>query len=130
MQPTEMSTANGPEPMAPQPSPVPMAPMYTGRNPRSGNNALVAVLIVILAIATVGNGALFMQSNSKLNTTNSDLAAAQSNNTSLQSSIAQQQTAANGLSSSVAAIQQTVSKLTGTTTPAPPSTTDYVAPAK
>ena len=95
----------------------------------SGGGALVAVLIAILAIATVANGALVLQSNSKLDTTNSSLTAAQSNNTALQSSIAQQQTTANGLSTSISNLQTTVSKLTGTTAP-PPATVDFVTPAK
>lgn len=95
----------------------------------SGKGALVAVLIVILAIATVANGALVLQSNSKLDTTNSNVTAAQSNNTSLQSSIAQQQTTASGLSTSITSLQTTVSKLTGTTAP-PPATVDFVTPAK
>ena len=127
MKPPEMSTSNMQEPMTPQQTPEPMAPAQVRKEP--GSRVLVTALIVILAIATVVNGALLMQSNSKLDTTNSSLTAAQSNNTSLQGSIAQQQTAASSLSTSVAAMQQTVSKLTGsipTTAPA----TDFITPAK
>ncbi|PPD58007.1 S1C family serine protease [Dehalogenimonas etheniformans] len=125
--------ARNPQPVTPSPmmhqtvsEPIAQMPR---KSPGSGGNALVAVLIVILALATVGNGALAIQSNSKVSSTNSDLAAAQSANSSLQASIAQQQTAANTLSASVATLQQTVSKLTGTTTPTP-TTTDFVTPAK
>ena len=117
------------QPMSQPTMAEPMAQMPTRKEPGSGNRALITMLIVILAVLTVGNGALALQSNSKLSSTNSDLTAAQSGNTSLQSSIAQQQTAANTLSASVTSLQTTVSKLTGTTV-APPTTTDFVTPAK
>jgi serine protease Do len=128
-EPSAMPPSSTPEPMTYRQTPTPMSPMTTGKQPGSGSNALVTVLIVILAVLTVGNGALALQSNSKVSTANSDLTTAQSANSSLQASIAQQQTAANSLSASVASLQQTVSKLGGTTAP-PPATTDFVTPAK
>jgi len=130
----EMESSNMPEQPAtesesPRPIYEPAPPMITRKEPGSGNRALLTVLIVVLAIATLGNGALALQSNSKLSTTNSDLTAAQSSNSALQASIAQQQTGANTLLTNIASLQQTVSKLTGTTQ-GPPATTDYITPAK
>jgi serine protease Do len=115
--------------MMDQPASEPPSRTRPGKQTGSGNRALVTVLIVILALATVGNGALAMQSSSKVNSTNADVTAAQSANSSLQASIAQQQTTANTLSTNIAGLQTTVSKLTGTTAP-PPATTDFITPAK
>jgi serine protease Do len=114
--------------------PVAQVGMAIGGNaakrPGGGQRFLLSALIAVLGLATVANGAFLVQSGDDVKTTDSAVAALETENSTLQASIAQQQMAADGLLSQIAAMQQTVSSLSGTTPTGAPTPTDFTVPAK
>ncbi len=100
------------------------------KRPGGGQRFLLSALIAVFGIGTVVNGGLLVQSGDDLTATDVSLSALETENSTLQASIAQQQTAADALSAEIAAMQRTVSGLSGATPSGTPATTDFTITAK